>query len=117
MKDLLLDNTGDLFISKNGDIEFTDSIKQAVTIRLKWFEGEWKLGPKLGIPYYSDILVKNPSRLIIEGEIRKAILEVEEVKEVTKIEINVDNHKRELYVTWSAKCYSGNVEGSVILNV
>lgn len=43
MKDLLLDRDSDLSVTENGDICLTDSIRQAIFIRLRWFLGEWKL--------------------------------------------------------------------------
>lgn len=45
MKDLLLDKNGDLVFT-NGDVSFTDSVVQAITIRLRWFFGEWKIFEK-----------------------------------------------------------------------
>ena len=42
MIDLKLDVTGDLELSAAGDISATDSIMQAVRIRLLWFFGEWR---------------------------------------------------------------------------
>ena len=50
MIDLKLDATGDLELSAAGDISATDSIVQAVRIRLLWFFGEWRLMPSLGFP-------------------------------------------------------------------
>ena len=52
MIDLKLDATGDLELSAAGDISATDSIVQAVRIRLLWFFGEWRLMPSLGFPYF-----------------------------------------------------------------
>ena len=49
MVDLKLDSNGDLELSAAGDVIPTDSIAQAVRIRLLWFFEEWRLGPELSV--------------------------------------------------------------------
>lgn len=56
MKDLLLDKDGDLYLTPNGDVSLTDSVRQAILIRLRWFLGEWKFNTSFGLPYFSQIL-------------------------------------------------------------
>ena len=41
MLDILL-NDGDLVVTDTGDIRLTNSVRQAITIRLLWFAREWK---------------------------------------------------------------------------
>lgn len=48
MVDIRLDKNGDIDISPTGDIFITESVRQAVLIRLRWFFGEWRLGPYMG---------------------------------------------------------------------
>ena len=40
--DLKLTNSGDLEISEDGDVSLTQSVRQAVLIRLRWLFGEWR---------------------------------------------------------------------------
>ena len=70
MKDILLTADGGLAIGETGDISITDSVRQAIRVRLRWFFQEWRLGPEIGIPYYEEILVKNPNNLRIKQSIR-----------------------------------------------
>lgn len=65
MIDLKLDATGDLELSAAGDISATDSIVQAVRIRLLWFFGEWRLMPSLGFPYFENLLSTDALRLFL----------------------------------------------------
>ncbi|GHU37515.1 hypothetical protein FACS1894105_09780 [Clostridia bacterium] len=58
--DIALDYTGDIVVSETGDIVQTDSIRQAVSIHLKWFLSEWRFNRVYGVPYFEEILVKNP---------------------------------------------------------
>jgi hypothetical protein len=94
MIDLKIDETGDLEISDAGDFSQTDSLCQAVRIRLLWFFNEWRLGPSFGITYFEDVLVKNPNESIIRHLIREAVMDVDEVTNVTAIEIDIDRKTR-----------------------
>lgn len=116
MKDLLLGDSGDLLLDETGDIQITDSIKQAIEIRLKWFANEWKLGPEFGIPYYEEVFVKNPSELLIEEKMRDAIMSVDEVKDIVSFDMSFDIRLRKLTVTYVVSVGENLVEGSVRIN-
>ena len=117
MKDILLDSTGDILLDAKGDIQFTDSIKQAIEIRLKWFSKEWKLGPDLGIPYYEDLFVKNPSTMLIEEKMRDTIMDVDEVEDIISFNMSIDKILRKLTVTYVVSVSENLIEGSVDINV
>ena len=90
MIDLKLDATGDLELSAAGDISATDSIVQAVRIRLLWFFGEWRLMHSLGFPYFENLLVKNPNESKLRHLIRETVMSVDGVKDVTDISFDID---------------------------
>ena len=117
MKDLLLDDSGDLLLDEFGDIQFTDSVKQAIEIRIRWFAKEWKLGPDLGIPYYDEVFIKNPSEQLIEERMREAISDVEEVDEILSFELSIDKTLRKLKVVYAISSNDNTIEGSVTVNV
>ena len=116
MKDLLLDSAGDLLLDEKGDIQFTDSVSQAINIRLQWFANEWKLGPEFGVPYYEDVFVKNPSELLIEENMRNAIMDVDEVEDIISFNMSLDRKLRKLTVTYVVSVGKNLVEGSVNIN-
>lgn len=89
MKDLLLNKNGDLVVNMATGVTPTDSVAQAIAIRLKWFFNEWRFAPQYGVPYFEEILVKNPNNLRIRQIIRDEILSVEEVEQVTKLNITM----------------------------
>ena len=92
--DILLTNNGDIKITETGDITLTDSIRQAVLIRLRWFFAEWRFNPQAGFPYFDDVFIKNPNTPKIKGLLRSEIMSVDGVTDVKNIEIKVDNIKR-----------------------
>ena len=57
MYDLKLNNSGDLEISDTGDVVLTQSVRQAVQIRLRWLFGEWRFAPEAGVPYFDRMMV------------------------------------------------------------
>lgn len=117
MKDLLLNQNGDLLLDSNGDIQFTDSISQAINIRIRWFAKEWRLGPDLGIPYYDEMFIKNPSYELIEEKMREAIMDVEEVEDVASFSMSMDTNLRKLVVTYVVSVGEKFIEGSVKIDV
>lgn len=95
MIDLRLNAEGDLELSDAGDISVTDSIVQAVRIRLLWFFGEWRLGPGMGFPYFEHLFVKNPNEAKLRHLIRETVMEVEGVTDVTEISFSIDRKTRQ----------------------
>ena len=79
--DILLTRDGDLHIDEWGDIKLTDSVRQAVRIRLQWFFNEWRFAPEYGVPYFEDVFIKNPDLLRIRRIVRDEAMSVEGVLE------------------------------------
>ena len=80
MLDIKLNADGDLDVSAFGDISTTESVRQAVLIRLRWIYDEWRLGPEYGFPWFEEVFVKNPNTVKIKQLIREEILKVSEVR-------------------------------------
>jgi hypothetical protein len=96
MKDLRLTRDGDLFVGPYTGLEITDSVAQAITVRLRWFFQEWRFAPEFGVPYFEEILVKNPNKLRITQIIREEVLSVEEVEEVKDISVEIQPNRTAL---------------------
>lgn len=116
MKDILLDKNGDIFLNEESDIELTDSVLQAVRIRLKWFLGECPLyNSEVGTDYYGVILVKNPDKTLAMAELRSQIMLVDEVTDVLAVDISVDEKTRKGKISYKFKTDSGTYGDEVIL--
>ncbi|MDR1558710.1 MAG: hypothetical protein LBS84_03235 [Clostridiales bacterium] len=117
MKDILLDAEGDLKISEWGDISLTDSVRQAVRIRLLWFFNEWRFAPQYGIPYYEEILVKNPNLERIKSIIKTEAMSVDEVSAVRNVAITWDKSSRNALVAFDIVIDERTYREEVLINV
>ena len=95
MLDILLNRDGDLHITETGDISLTQSVRQAVKIRLLWFFREWRFAPQNGVPYYEEILVKNPNLERIRRIVKNEVQSVAEVTAVRNIRVEYNNATRQ----------------------
>ena len=66
MTDIRLGKDGDIVVSEIGDISLTESVRQAVLIRLRWIYQEWRLGPEMGFPWFEEVFIKNPNTVKIQ---------------------------------------------------
>lgn len=94
MLDIRLDKNGDIAISQSGDISMTESVRQAVMIRLRWIYEEWRLGPEYGFPWFEEVFVKNPNTVKIKTLVKEEIMKVEEVKAASVTSVDYDPAKR-----------------------
>lgn len=115
--DILLDKDGDLMVTKNGDILLKNSVAQKIRIRLLWFAGEWRWNKEEGMPYFSDLLIKNPDTDYFESLIREKIFEVEEVVDVKEVSVTYDNKTRAAVIRFTAFTDFERIQEEVEINV
>ena len=112
--DILLTPDGDLNITENGDIQLTESVRQAVRIRLLWFFREWRFAPTFGVPYFEDVLIKNPNITRIRAHVRREVLSVREVTDIRNLQVDMNEHRRmariSFIVVTSEETYMEEVE-------
>lgn len=83
------------------DISTTNSIKQAILIRLRWFFAEWQYGPQYGVRYFEDVFIKNPNRTLVLSMISEIVRSVEGVKSVTDLTMQINNRTREANIRFT----------------
>ena len=109
MKDLLLDETGDVCI-KNFDLAFTESeseyVAQKLGFKLTFVKGDWFLDLSQGISYFKNVFKKNPDLKIVGDLLKRAVLSIPEIGKLESFLMSM-TVKRELLVEFTARLLSG----------
>lgn len=116
MSDLLLDSDGDIVLDVN-DFVLTsgrEAIEQHLKQRLQTFLGEFFLDGNVGIPYFQQIFVKNPSAVAINSIIKKAIINTPGILSLTSFSLELST-SRELTVEFRALSSEGEINFSEVL--
>ncbi len=114
MADIKLDLSGtdpDLDVS-GADLAIVsgdDAIVQHLTIRFGLFKGEWFLNRRVGVPYFTDIFVKNPSLSDIRTIVSRIITGTPGIASLDSLALEVDAAARELSVEFTAAKDDGGV--------
>lgn len=96
MSAIKLTDSGDIDIT-GGTITLIDgkeAVRQHLTVRLNFFLGEWKYDQSLGVPWYSDILRKNPSFVVVNQILKNVILSTPGVTELISFSFNLATDTR-----------------------
>ncbi len=99
--DLLLGPSG--VVIRNGDWAFAEDrtgIQQRISQVLKTIAGDWFLDLDYGIPYFEQILVKNPNLPSVQDLFRRALLSVKGVSSVERLTLDLNTTSRTLTVNW-----------------
>lgn len=103
---LLDDDTWDLYL-ESGNLVISsghDAARQAVNYRLRLFMGEWFMDENEGVPYWTQILIKNPNLPAIREIIRARIAATPGISEVLSISLEKDTG-RTYSLSFKAKLY------------
>lgn len=112
MKDLKLIETSNNLKIENRDFLFTEDdsiyVAQKLRIRLGFFLGEWYLNSLKGIPYFTEILVKNPNLDYIEDLLKSEIVGVDGVKEILSFDMVYEGITRTLSIETQVQLIDGS---------
>jgi hypothetical protein len=105
MSDLALDTFGEVDFSQKGPyfIHGADAVAQHLRIRLRFYLGEWFLDTRVGIPFYTQIFVKNPNLAAINTVFRRAIVSTPGVEILERLDLALDSATRQLTLEFTAK--------------
>ncbi len=109
MSDLEINSDSDLNIIE-GDLvlcDFTTEIPQLLKRRLRFFLKEWFLDESLGVPYFEEVLVKNPSPVAVDGILKRAIIETPGVIDLIRFDLDYDQALRKFVVSFEARSVTG----------
>lgn len=89
MINLKLNPNHDLVIENYGlaRVSGIDQIAQRIKTRLQLFFSEWFLDRTIGVPWLTQILVKNPRESVVQGVLKRTILSTPGVNELLEFSI------------------------------
>ncbi|NJR73230.1 MAG: hypothetical protein HC773_05160 [Scytonema sp. CRU_2_7] len=84
-----------------------DQLAQNLKIRLQFFLGEWFLNTGVGVPFYSEILVKNPNVANIDAIIKAQILDTVGVSQLLEYNSSFSNALRSYSINFTVRTIYG----------
>lgn len=114
---LKLNDSHDIFIDNFSFVQLdtkTDDLSQRIKVKLLTVKGEWEFDLNYGIPYYTDIFVKNVSKDYIDGIFKTAIQEERDVDKLLSYYSIIDSTTRTFKIAAEARRTDGD---TVTINV
>ena len=96
---------------KGGNLQFVsgdDAVGQQIRIRFQFFQGEWFLDARQGVPYFRDVFIKAPSKRLLVSLFTRIIETTPGIARVLTMTYEL-NSARELTLNFSALLDSGKV--------
>jgi hypothetical protein len=87
-------------------------VRQAIETSLSLVKGEWFIDPTVGMPYFDQVLVKNPNLSLVRSVFKKAILAVPHVTGLPTLDLAFHRAARQLSLSFVATTDLGLVSGS-----
>lgn len=117
MSDLLQDTYGDLTFTNNSltFVEGADEVVQRLRQRLRTFLGEWFLDTSLGVPYFQEILKKNPQQGVVDAILKKHIVNTPGVINLLEYVFVVNTAERTSTLTFKVLSVDGPIDLEEIL--
>lgn len=78
-----------------------DAIAQKCKERLMFFKGEWYQDQNEGFPYWTHVLIKNPSLSTIRSLVTKTLESIRGVQRVISVDASLDKATRSLSIEFS----------------
>lgn len=109
MINLALGDDGDIYTQnyRLARVSGNEQIAQRISTRLKLLSGEWFLDTGQGVPWFEQILVKNPNRAIVQGALKRAILQTPGVNELVSFHIDENSVTRKIVVYFAVTTNNG----------
>lgn len=83
--------------------------RQRVSVSLDFFLGEWFLDTKQGMPYFRDVLTKDPNSDTVRSVFQRRILQTPGIVGVNKLEVKLDGSSRVASINFESTYQDGTV--------
>lgn len=105
--------SGNDFSLNNGKLSLTEDVRTLTEQRLKtalsFFKGEWRLDPRLGIPYFNDVLKKDVDFSRVRALMVETILQDPQIARIERLSLFYDKDTRALSLEFEAKLNNDEV--------
>lgn len=101
MASIAIDSTNDVII-ENNDLKLITGVEEVAQIlrqELRVFLGEWFLDTREGIPYFEEILKKNPNPITVDSIFKNKILNSPGVIELQSFLLEINGRELSLKFT------------------
>lgn len=118
MSSFLLDEDGDLDTTGN-ELTLTtgaDAVRQHLQVKFNIFLGEWEFDTTVGFPWFRDVLIKNPSFVVVQAIVKNEILNTPGVLELTKFDFPTPS-ARAASLTFAALTDDGPIDYSIPIDI
>lgn len=88
--------------------------RQKIRQRLLFIRGEWFADSRLGMPWFEEILVKNPDLRLVQARIRDVVLSVVGITSCRLAEFSFDSTTRNLSLAYEATDIDGQTISDVV---
>lgn len=109
---------GGLYLDSSGQIAFVsdpaEALRQRIESHLRTFLGEIFDDETKGVPYYSEVLVKNPDIASITSLLIYQTSLVEGVSKVNSLSVNFDQKTRDFAVSFEVIAVDSTIVAGVI---
>lgn len=82
-------------------------VAQRLTVRLNFFKGEWFLDRRQGIPYYQELLIKEPESRVVRGVFSSVISGTPGIASLDSLTIGEPDADRLVDITFTATLTNG----------
>ena len=101
MASIAIDSTNDVVI-ENNDLKLitgVDGVAQVLRQRLRVFRGEWFLDTREGLPYFEEVLKKNPNPVTVDSLFKNEILNSPGIIELQSFLLEINGRELSLKFT------------------
>ena len=105
----LLDELFHDLVLVDGNLSPTGDLAQRLDCLLRTVRGEWWVDPSIGVPWFDEVLKKNPDLQVIRQLLVSIITTDPEVKSVTSMDVELDRVARTLNVSFEVQSTDGTV--------
>lgn len=102
-----LDLTNQEMTLVEDEVDSPAAIAQEMRIAMQFGRGEWDLNVLIGIPFRTEVFIKNPSLAAISVLFTRAARSVPGIIEVPHIEVSLDRDTRILTTEYEARAQNG----------